>query len=1355
MMKRIKFFLAVTSTIFFAQALQAQISPVVLDKTASDNGDGTYSLTLKSYLTGKLYDDSATSAADIVFLVDVSKKLNVKISDENLYTEVAKPITATSKTITKTIKLAMTATKHDAVTTTYTKNATVARKAMSPTTRNTAKTQNWTYDGVKYGNADGTANYSYYYKDANGDFYAVHKWSGLLNSGTGSSNVYAIGYVDKNGETWYLTTDGVSRTYKDVTGKGTTLWNGTLYTSGWAYQTESHGTSDGGTGHYIYGLDYGDETGTAASQWYYLHTDGEYYPVRRSNILPDGNGNNDVYAAWVVIDGVTWYLHGDKLDTDYDRTMRNNVSGARPYLRALWFGTLYKGGWKYTTILEATVDGGHYALYGDKYYPVQKGTEEVGGVTTYQAFVEIPGVGKRYLFGTGLSTTPCPYSTSNGIFFYFGDLYTGGWKYGLSDFYDATAKPSSGNIRTVNHYLHSDGQYYPIRKVTEEHNGVTTYQAYVELPEGKRYFDGNGLSENPYLLSTSKYVTLYFGQLYKMNGWSSAEVVEAKAGAGNYYLHSDNKYYAVVKESTPGTNYYQLYVDVPEGKRYLWGHSLHTEPCPYSASQYTIIWYGSLYKGGWSYNTITVNTSDKQGYSYRHPDNGQYYPIFRETVNLDENGNVVTSGGTATYQDYVLINNEKWYLYGNEVRREPYPYSVKNTVNNWFGPLYSGGWTYANITPLGTAASGLFYLHEGKYYPVLHEDNTSSAGSTRYQAYIEIPGVGKRYLYGTGISENPYPFSARTNVGIYYGQLYTGGWTYSTLTNGTQYVLYDGQYYPITKQDRGSGTGRYQAYVDLPIGRKYLAASDLSDSFYGYASATGSSLYFNSLYEVKAYNKDVGLQRAICAFIDEMNNKNTQTGLNHRIAFAQFGLNYWAYDGGGDQNIALPHLSVKTSADANRKATVLSDFFDVSTAANVTSLKSKVNQTIETGAESVTRHSYGLCIAKGLFRREGGLDETTTAGYDYDGNNTLANYEKSQLYGQAKLTDAQKADYAGRQKIVIIIGDGVEQTNNETNRTAATTQADAIKADPNAKIYYVHVGTTRTDASASFEESMSSGSDYCRLANYYDEELTNALLAISQEIGGEVVSVGNTTIVQDVVAPEFTIATGSTVELFTANCTGASTFASEEDWESFTGTVSQTTNLDGTTTIRVSGFDFDANWCGDHGTGVGYSGKQLIVRFNIAPKEGIVGGIVATNTDDSKLFRVQNQSEIAIGTYPIPHVTGIPMNIQISKSGLREGDSAIFTIRRKLRTAANFDSTVFMRVILTGNAEGTPVTADIVNLDPAYIYLIEEGGWSYTYTPTVNSISTEDQTTNPFEFGNTARTNITYDYGEREVKKVW
>ena len=1369
-MKKIQFILSITAAILTAQALQAQVSPVVLSKDASAaHEDGSYTLTLKSHLTGKLYDDSSAGATDIAILWDGSKNLKTAITTDKIYTEVSKPITVSVKSGTRKEPTITPTTKNKATAATPTVNPTVKTVAMSTVDRTAPKTTNWTYKNVT-ANTTGDANYSHFYKDENGDYYAMRKWEKLPNTSTGASNVYAIGYEDKNGNTWYLTSTGKSATYENVTSNTATLWNGILY-KGWTYTYHRTGNSTDGYTYQCYGLDNGNANATVAKQWYYLHTDGEYYPVRRSATLPDGNGNNDVYGAWVEINGVTWYLHGDKLDTDYDRTMKS------PY-RAIWFAPLYKGGWTYDALVAANSvtnsKSGHYYLYTDnKYYPVHKATESVNGVTTYQAYIEVPGTGRLYLYGTNhLSSTPCPFSTASTIPMFFGPVTVGGWTYNNTN-YDGAQQ----------YYKHSDGEYYPVMKESG------TFQLYVMVPEGKRYLDGNfGLSETPYAESTMKFITVFFGTLYNMTGWSQAGVTAATAGAGHYYKHSDDRYYPVLKETytDPVTSAvtYQLYVEIQNGatpeqtvKRYLWGHSLHVDPCPYSSTTALIIWYGTLYKGGWSQASITVGNS---GYSYLHPEDNEFYTIYRKSVRLDANRNIVSSGGTVTYQDCVTINGVEYYLYGNAISEAPYPYSTKKnsdglgTVNNWFGPLYSGGWTYYNLTPEGTAENGLHYKHEGKYYPIKREDNGS--GSTRYQAYITINGE-KWYLYGRGLSRTKFPYSSGTKVTLFYGTLYYGGWTYNGITNGTssggQFYLHDGKYYGLVKKTINS---KYQVQIgttldgeEMPGGPWYLAGSDISNTPYQYATtAKTTSLYFPALYQLKAYNKDVGLSNAINAFIEEVGDMSQQTGLEHRIALLQFGKNSWVYDNG--TNILKPDLNQKTNASV---AEVFYQPSKVNTDALVTSAKTQAAALVDKNASTVnTYHSYGLALARALFRSEGGVDETTTAGYDYGNTSGISVFEKSYLYGGNKLTEAQKTEYANRPKVVIIIGDGLNDQNETQavawasllkNYSSGTMADNAATVSPlpsplsNVKVYYVQIGASTP---SQFVQSISSGAAYCRTSALYDEELETKLIEIAREIGGNVVTVGGTAVVQDVVAPEFEVPEGSTVEMFTSRwqvheSESTARFDDEEDWEPFNGTVLQTSNPDGTTTIQVSGFDFDANWCGDHGVGIGEAGKQLIVRIRIKPKNLTVGGTLATNTADSKLLDGDGHS---LGVYPIPYISGLPITITIAKSGLRTGDSAIFIVRRKLRngSAANYDTTPFMKVILTGtDALGTTVTANLVKLDPAYHYLVEEGDWSWTYTPTVNSISTEQQTTNPFEFGNTARSGILYDYGESEAHKVF
>ena len=1364
-MKKIQFFLT-AAAILFTQVLQAQsLDPVILDKTATGpNDDGTYTLTLKSYVTGETMPVSKMAPADIIFTMDLSGSMKNNIGKDDVYTEKTKKITASIKAVKETTKT-MTATAKDAFKA-VNQLGTVAKTTMKATDRTTSSTKNWTHKAVT-ANTTGTADYSHFYKDENGDYYAVRKWEKLLNSDTGKENVYAIGYQDKNGNTWYLTSTGKSATYENVTSNTATLWNGTLY-KGWAYRYHRTGNSTDGYTYQCYGFDNGNEDATVASQWYYLHTDGEYYPVRRSATLSDGNGNNDVYGAWVEINGVKWYLHGDKLDTDYDKTMKSQY-------RAIWFGApLYKGGWTYTTIKVFNASGAHYYQYTDgKRYPVQKATEEVGGVTTYQAFVEIPGVGKRYLYGTNsLSETPCPFSTANDIPMYFGELYTGGW---------TTANITDGTTGTSHYYLHTDGEYYPVRKSTTADN----HQVYVELPEGTRYFDGNGLSTEPYPLSpTNKYVAFYFGTLYTVTGWTSATIKTATAEGGHFYLHSDGHYYPVLKETlTSPTTTYQAYVMLPGSdgnltvKKYLWGHELHDEPCPYSAATTTVFYYGTLYTGGWTQATFTVASSDAGGHLYLHTD-GEYYPVQKETKTVNVDGVDKT-----TYQVYVVLPEGKRYVWGYGVHEDPYPYSWATKASLYFGPLYSGGFNYSHhITT--KSAGGEFYKHtDGKYYRVLGQTGVVVNGNSTWQLYVLLPDAEgnetvKKYLWGHGLHDDPYPFSVQKTVGIYFGELYQGGWAYADITAGSatggHYILYEGEYYPVKKKSMTvSDNSTRQAYVNLPdpdnTGETitwYLTPTGLSQSPYTWSRNTDgkSTIWFGSLYLLKQYDysRYEGLRRAVYSFVEELAAMSVANGVHNRVALTQYATHGWAYKPNNSNtanNLALPHLKQFTNADADGNSAVLCDFKDLTEPDQVEALKAALPEgTPTTGG---TSGRWGMSLARGLFLREGGSE------IDYDGNGSVDGYEKRVFAGDPYAPDE---DGIVRKKILISIGDGEDYDTGALNRTLWKNYANNVfKVDvPDAKVFVVHVQTTAIHADekaiASPDETREDGSvfHYYYDVRYYDESLIEALLGITSEISGAAVELGEQAVVHDVVKPEFQIPAGARIQIFTANCTGFDDvnnvllFEDEDSWESFDGSYERIDNPDKTTTINVTGFDFSANWCGPHGTGEDavYSGKQLIVQFPIIANEGIVGGVLPTNDPNSAIWDDEGKP---LEEYPIPYVGPFPIHIQISKTGMKAGDSAVFQIWRKAKEASSFDKTgdPYMKVVLTGSDDGSAVLADIVDLDPNFDYLVEETGWSWKYTPGTTAISTVEQKVNPFEFSNTPKTVTTKSAEDHKENKFF
>ena len=520
----------------------------------------------------------------------------------------------------------------------------------------------------------------------------------------------------------------------------------------------------------------------------------------------------------------------------------------------------------------------------------------------------------------------------------------------------------------------------------------------------------------------------------------------------------------------------------------------------------------------------------------------------------------------------------------------------------------------------------------------------------------------------------------------------------------------------------------------------YLHGGTISEDPYPTSATTGASLYFGTLYKLVQYDytRYEGLRRAVTAFVDGLAAKSIEQGVHHRVALTQYATKAWAYTPAKDK-ISNPHLKQFTNAAANGNSAVLCDFKDLTDPAQVQALKDALPEgTPKTGG---TAGRWGLSLARGLFLREANSDAT-----DWDSNGIVDDYEQRLFSGDPYASGE-------RMKILISIGDGEDWEDGSLNRTKWKNYAnDVFKVDvPDAKVFVVHVQTTAISdaekAIASPDETLEDGSvfHYYYDVKYYDETLIEALLGITDQISGAAVQLGSRAIVQDVITPEFSIPAGAAIQMYTADCIGGDDtsleFEDEDGWNAFSGSLERADNPDGTTRIRVTGFDFSANWCGYHGDEEGYAGKQLIIQIPIIPKNDIIGGMIPTNTSDSQVL---DEDEKPVEEYPIPEVGPFPMHIQISKSGLQEGDSAVFLIWRKLKEASSFDKTglPFMKVVLTGNADGTEVLADIRNLDPGYSYLIEESSWSWKYKPTVLSISTDDQSTNPFVFGNTLKTDI-------------
>ena len=272
------------------------------------------------------------------------------------------------------------------------------------------------------------------------------------------------------------------------------------------------------------------------------------------------------------------------------------------------------------------------------------------------------------------------------------------------------------------------------------------------------------------------------------------------------------------------------------------------------------------------------------------------------------------------------------------------------------------------------------------------------------------------------------------------------------------------------------------------------------------------------------------------------------------------------------------------------------------------------------------------------------------------------------------------------------------------------------------------------------------------------------------------------------------IETSGKVKLFTAQCVGVKTIDGEEylaftddvpvdsrrsldelwfnsvdehgdvTWEKKTGLdIDKDVKcvIDGKTLV-FKGFDFAGLWCGKdddpdhHNTqqisegmknfGIAdpqYRGFKLIAEFPIIIDENALGGPdVPTNIYELSGLFPSNESGTPSGSpivnYPKPQLT-IPIKLVIQKSGLAQGESASFTIERKLIGSSD-PYTLFTTFVLTGAAAGAnDPEIRFVSLDPRYYYRVRETGWSWAYEQADPSFlpSTENPNLgNPIVFDN-------------------
>ena len=434
------------------------------------------------------------------------------------------------------------------------------------------------------------------------------------------------------------------------------------------------------------------------------------------------------------------------------------------------------------------------------------------------------------------------------------------------------------------------------------------------------------------------------------------------------------------------------------------------------------------------------------------------------------------------------------------------------------------------------------------------------------------------------------------------------------------------------------------------------------------------------------------------------------------------------------------------------------------------------------------------------------------------------------------LANTQFANYAndGSAKVVVFFTDG-EPTDNYAaigNTSNGGTNAYRAKNTYQASVFSVglftsapesntptwnflnYVSSNYPNATVTNNGSMSAGTGGSDQGFYKDAsgdvDLTAIFSDISSGIGGSEEEVNSSTQIRDFVTSSFTLPDGAT-----ANNIRVSVWKIDRTTEQWvedttypkTGITANIGKRPGDTrdTVGVTGFDFskddttegqgDGNW-----VGIRYdnsvqpptpflAGRKLVIEFDVLANGAATGGVgTATNTEESGVYiKKEDGTYENINSYEIPHRT-LPVNIKITKNGLRHGESAtfqIFKIRPKIDTLESVitgqrDSIVWRynaigkpqpaeksytpqegddahdilegkgwekwsKVILTNKgADKVEVTKTLVSLDPNWVYLVTEDDWSWSYetTGTGSYQTTATVEVNPFRFTNTEKEDV-------------
>lgn len=268
-----------------------------------------------------------------------------------------------------------------------------------------------------------------------------------------------------------------------------------------------------------------------------------------------------------------------------------------------------------------------------------------------------------------------------------------------------------------------------------------------------------------------------------------------------------------------------------------------------------------------------------------------------------------------------------------------------------------------------------------------------------------------------------------------------------------------------------------------------------------------------------------------------------------------------------------------------------------------------------------------------------------------------------------------------RNRVVIVFTDGSPsswQGYNSTVANAAIEKARTTKETYGATVYTVGIfsGADATSAGRNdnradeaqranwFMQNLSSNNGTVRSPSYYlsagdAASLNNIFQQISSNIetGGSSTTLGESTVIRDIISPQFTLPEGtkaSDITLETYACTGKSANG-DYTWRNNDSTMGATASITGDQ-VSVTGFDFAENYVGTvtQDNKVTYRGSKLVISFTVEPRPGFLGGNNVFTNDGAGIYETAD-SEKPLLTFEQPTV-----NVPIEEVTVEAKDKNVY-----------------------------------------------------------------------------------------------